>query len=169
MSINEPPMSVVRCALVLLLAATPARAEGQDPPDLRLPDFDLAVKQFAENMTKQQDAEAARRREQFYGIGAWGRETWWALLLGGGAAAAAAGGAATRAKSRPVASRKARPVLLVTGGILVCAGAGLYFFGMSSRDHPSLPFPLLPFAAVGVGVVGLVFLVLGAPLSVVDE
>lgn len=99
-------MSVVRFVLVLVLAATATRAEGQMPPDLRPPDFDQAPAQFAnqflENMRKQQEAEAAKRREQFNEIVAWGREIWWALLVGGGAAAAA-GGTATRAKTERAA------------------------------------------------------------------
>src|ERR1035438_5807276 len=76
-----PPMRVVSFVLVLMLAATAARAEGQMPPDLRLPDFDQAVKEFAKQLENPRQRQDAQRREQFNEIVGWVRELWWALLV----------------------------------------------------------------------------------------
>jgi hypothetical protein len=97
-----PPMRGVSFVLVLMLAATAARADGQMPPDLRPPDLDQVRMQFAkqmENMRKREEAEAAQRREQSNEIVAWVRELWWALLVAGGAAGIGAQRAAKTAKT----------------------------------------------------------------------
>jgi len=88
--------------LVLMLAATAARADGQMPPDLRPPELDQVRIQFAkqmENMRRRQEAEVSQRREQFNEIEAWVRELWWAFPVAGGAA----GIAAQRAKAAKAA------------------------------------------------------------------
>lgn len=84
-----PPRRVVSFVLVVMLAATAARAHGQMPPDLRPPDLDQVRIQFdkqMENLRKRQEAEASQRREQVKEIEAWVRDLWWALVVAGGAA-----------------------------------------------------------------------------------
>jgi hypothetical protein len=96
----------VSFVLVLMLAATAARADGQMPPDLRPPDLEQVRNQFTkqmENMRRRQEAEAAQRGEQFNEIVAWVRDLWWALVVAGGAAGIGALRAAKTAKTAKTA------------------------------------------------------------------
>jgi hypothetical protein len=55
-------------------------------------------------------------------------------------------------------ARSAKPLVLIAGGLVACAGLGLYFFGLRSGGAV-----FLPFGAVLLVLLGLIVVALGLP------
>jgi hypothetical protein len=72
------------------------------------------------------------------------------------AAAGAVGCSAVLGSRRQ--SRSAKPLVLIVGSLIVCAGFGLFFFGLRSEEAA-----LLPLGAILVTLFGLIVVVLGVP------
>jgi heme A synthase len=55
-------------------------------------------------------------------------------------------------------ARSAKPLVLIAGGLVACAGLGLYFFGLRSEEAV-----FLPFGAALLVLLGLIVVALGLP------
>jgi hypothetical protein len=55
-------------------------------------------------------------------------------------------------------ARPAKPLALVLGGLIICAGLALFFFALQNQDGA-----LLPFGTVAVVFFGLILVVVGLP------
>jgi hypothetical protein len=81
---------------------------------------------------------------------------WSIYAVAGGAAALRAVYSTGDSSRRP--ARSAKPLVLVAGGVIACAGLGLFFFAMRSEEAI-----FLPFGAVLLALFGLTVMALGLP------
>jgi len=136
---------ILSCLAFVLLSANPMPAVlfAQPQPQLRpppaLPPLEMPRSKWTEPL--------------------WLRALRWLCTEGRWSIYAAAGAAGcTAALGSRRAARSAKPLVLIVGGSIVCAGLGLFFFAMRSEEAA-----LLPLGAIFVVMFGLIVVVLGLP------
>jgi hypothetical protein len=144
---------ILSCLTIVLLNAntTPAVVFAQPQPQLPPPPVLPPLTQM--EMPRSQWTEPLWLR----GLRWLSTEGIWSIYaVAGGAAALRAVYSAGRRSARP--ARSAKPIVLIVGGLIACAGLGLFFFAIRSEEAV-----FLPFGAVVLVFFGLTVAALGLP------